>query len=91
MNTANQFDMGIRLESDRVIYLAEVSESESLAENIRVKIDVICGGGVVEVPVRIIEPISNNISALEQVVSFGLATKQEFRALKRIANILNQN
>lgn len=67
---ANRNDIGIRPECDRTIYLAAPSKSESMHDDFRVKIDMVRGGGVVNIPVRIIEPIGNNISALEQVVKF---------------------
>jgi hypothetical protein len=63
-------------------------ESLKLKESIKIKIHCI-SKWIVNVPVRV-ETLSSPITYLEDVVKNWLATKAEYRILRKICLILNQ-
>lgn len=80
----------------RIINLSEVETSEalqtaSICETIKVRIhNLTPNRGPVSIPVRFENPINTTaIERLEEIAKYGIATKQEYRAMETIHRIMS--
>ena len=75
-------------------YTMHALKSAALCETVKIKIENLTpSSGPVNIPIRYIDNPSASmaVETLEEIVGFGLATKTEFRTLKKIYDILNSN
>lgn len=67
-------------------------QTASLCESIKVKIhNLTQNRGPISIPVRFENPINTTaIERLEEIAKYGLATKEEFRAMEKIHKIMSE-